>query len=204
MENAMKVEDEKVVLQGLEGKLSDARARHAETQAKAAELAYPANTGDESARKKLDGLNSKAAMVATEVASLEAALVEARRRVDQAMAAEVDEAERRKAQDALALLDSFSKRGAQLEAGLAAFVAEYVALTREFHALDRLGYPPATWSLVQVNMALAIGTKLQATNLHQRFLAPHERRDFRDVIDGWSKHLRAKASARLNRTSKAA
>jgi len=198
------VEDAKGVLQGLETKLFDARARHAEMQAKAMELAYPANTGDESARKKLDGLNAKWAMVATEVVSLEAAIVTAKRHVADAEAAEVDEAERGKAREALQLLDSFSKRGAQLEAGLAAFVAEYVALTREFHALDRLGYSPATWSLVQVNMALAIGTKLQATNLHQRFLAPHERRDFRDVVDGWSKHLRARASARLNRTSKAA
>jgi len=198
------VEDAKDVLQGLETKLFDARARQAETQAKAAELAYPANTGDESARKKLDGLNAKVAMVAAEIASLEAAIVTATRHVADAEAAEVEEAERGKAREALQLLDSFSKRGAQLETGLAAFVEEYVALTREFHALDRLGYPPATWSLVQVNMALAIGTKLQATNLHQRFLAPHERRDFRDVIDGWSKHLRAKASARLNRTSKAA
>jgi hypothetical protein len=64
------VEEAKVVLQGLEGKLTDARARHAETQAKAAELAYPANTGDEGARKKLDGLNAKVAMVAPEIASL--------------------------------------------------------------------------------------------------------------------------------------
>jgi hypothetical protein len=196
-----RVEGEKVVLQGLVGKLSDARARHAETQAKALALAYPAHTGDENARKKLDGLDAKVAQVAAEITWLEAAIIEARRRVDQAMAAEVDEAERRKAQDALALLDSFSKRGAQLEAGLAAFVAEYVALTREFHALDRLGYPPATLSLVQINMALAIGTKLQATNLHQRFLAPNERRDFISVIEGWARHIRGRAEARLNRNA---
>jgi hypothetical protein len=142
------VEDAKGVLQGLETKLSDARARHAEMQVKAMELAYPANTGDESARKKLDGLNAKAAIVAAEIASLEAAIVTAKRHVADGEAAEVDEAERGKAREALQLLDSFSKRGAQLEAGLAAFVAEYVALTREFHALDRLGYSPGHWDEV--------------------------------------------------------
>jgi septal ring factor EnvC (AmiA/AmiB activator) len=93
------VEDAKGVLQGLETKLFDARARHAEMQAKAAELAYPANTGDESARKKLDGLNAKVAMFATEIASLEAAIVTAKRHVAAAEAAEVDETERRKATD---------------------------------------------------------------------------------------------------------
>src|ERR1700730_8370334 len=93
MENgAMKsVEDTKVVLQGLECKLSDARMRLAATQAKAPELAYPANTGDESARKRLDGLNAKAAMVAAEIASLEAAIVTGKRHVAGAEAAEVGE-----------------------------------------------------------------------------------------------------------------
>jgi septal ring factor EnvC (AmiA/AmiB activator) len=105
------VEDAKGVLQGLETKLSDARARHADTQARAAELAYPANTGDERARTKLDGLNAKAAMVAAEIASLQAAIVTAKRHVAAAEAAEVDEAERRKAREVLALLDDFSQRG---------------------------------------------------------------------------------------------
>ena len=54
------IEDAKGVLQGLETKLSDARMRLADTQAKAAELAYGANTGDESARKKLDGFAADA------------------------------------------------------------------------------------------------------------------------------------------------
>ena len=125
MENAMKVEDAKVVLQDLKDKLSAARARHAETQVKAMELAYPANTGDESARKKLDGLNAKVAMFAAEIASLEAAIVTAKRRVAAAEAAEVDEAERRKAREALALLDDFSQRGKLLDESLDKFVRQY-------------------------------------------------------------------------------
>ena len=152
------VEDAKVVLQGLEGKLSDARARHAETQAKAMELAYPANTGDESARKKLDGLNAKAAMVAAEIASLEAAIVEARRRVDQAVA-------------------------------------------RDFRALQLLGYEPTSYPLIQINMQAAVATKLQFTDLRQNFLAPHARRDFISVIEGWARHVRGRAEARLNRNA---
>jgi hypothetical protein len=54
----------------LEGKLFDARARHAETQVKAMELAYPANTGDESARKKLDGLNAKTKSLQTKLVEM--------------------------------------------------------------------------------------------------------------------------------------
>ena len=195
------VEDAKGVLQGLETKLSDARARHAETQVKAMELAYPANTGDESARKKLDGLNAKAAMVAAEIASLEAAIVTAKRHVAAAEAAEVDEAERRKARDALALLDDFSQRGKLLDDAMDNFVRQYDELVHDFRELQLLGYEPTSYPLIQINMQAAVATKLQFTDLRQNFLAPHARRDFISVIEGWARHVRGRAEARLNRNA---
>ena len=154
------VEDAKGVLQDLETKLSDARARHAETQVKAMELAYPANTGDESARKKLDGLNAKVAMLGTEIASLEAAIVTAKRHVAAAEAAEVDEAERRKARDALALLDDFSQRGKLLDDAMDNFVRQYDELVHDFRELQLLGYEPTSYPLIQINMQAAVATKL--------------------------------------------
>jgi hypothetical protein len=193
------VEDAKVVLQGLEGKLSDAKARHAEMQAKAAELAYPANTGDERARTKLDGLNAKAAMVAAEIASLEAAIVTAKRHVADAEASEADESDRGKAQQALALLGSFAKRGDDLQQSLDRFISMYTELTKDFRQLEALDYAPTTWPLVKVNMQAAVATGLQFTDLRQAFLAPHERRDFRAVIEGWARNIRTRAEARLNR-----
>jgi len=170
-------------------------------QAKATELAYPANTGDERARKRLDGVNAKAAMVATEVASLEAAIVTAKRHVAEAEAAEVDEAERRKAREALALLDDFSQRGKLLDESLDKFVRQYDELARDFRALQLLGYEPTSYPLVQINMQAAVATKLQFTDLRQNFLAPHARRDFISVIEGWARHVRGRAEARLNRNA---
>jgi hypothetical protein len=195
------VEDAKGMLQGLATKLFDARMRHADTQAKAAELAYPANTGDESARKKLDGLNVKGAMVAAEIASLEAAIVTAKRHVAAAEAAEVDEAERARARDALALLDDFSQRGKLLDDAMDKFVRQYDELARDFRALQLLGYEPTSYPLVQINMQAAVATKLQFTDLRQNFLAPHARRDFISVIEGWARHVRGRAEARLNRNA---
>jgi hypothetical protein len=195
------VEDAKVVLQGLEGKLSDARGRHAETQAKALALAFSAHTGDESARKKLDVLSAKVAQVAEEIAWLEAALIEARRRVDQAAANECDEVERGKAREALQLLDSFSKRGKLLDESLDKFVSQYDELAHDFRALQLLGYEPTSYPLIQINMQAAVATKLQFTDLRQNFLAPHARRDFISVIEGWARHVRGRAEARLNRNA---
>ena len=195
------VEDAKVVLQGLEGKLSDARARHAETQAKAAGACISRQHWRRERAQEAGRLNAKAAMVAAEVASLEAAIVEAQRRVDQAMADERDEVERAKARDALALLDDFSQRGKLLDESMDKFVRPYDELTRDFRALQLLGYEPTSYPLVQINMQAAVATKLQFTDLRQNFLAPHARRDFISVIEGWARHVRGRAEARLNRNA---
>ena len=71
------------------------------------------------------------AMVAAEIASLEAAIVTAKRHVADAEAAKADEAERGKAREALALLDDFSQRGKLLDKSLDKFVRQYDELARE-------------------------------------------------------------------------
>ena len=119
------------------------------------------------------------------------------------MAAEVNEAERGNAQKALALLDSFAKRGDDLQQSLDKFISMYTELTKDFRQLEALGYAPTTWALVKVNMQAAVATGLQFTDLRQAFLAPHERRDFRAVIEGWARHIRGRAEARLTETRRA-
>ena len=113
----------------------------------------------------------------------------------------VDEAERGKARDALALLDDFSQRGKLLDKSLDKFVRQYDELARDFRALQLLGYEPTSYPLIQINMQAAVATKLQFTDLRQNFLAPHARRDFISVIEGWARHVRGRAEARLNRNA---
>jgi chromosome segregation ATPase len=196
-----KVEDAKVVLQGLEGKLSDARVRHVKIVLDAREVSFGAHTIGGEDRKRLDKLEAEMAKAAMEVASLESAIGEAKKRVEAAEADEVDEAELARARDALALLDSFAKRGDDLQQSLDKFIANYAELSKDFRQLEAQGYAPTTWSLVKVNMQAAVATGLQFTDLRQAFLAPHERRDFRAVIEGWARHIRGRAEARLNRNA---
>jgi hypothetical protein len=71
-------------------------------------------------------------------------------------------------------------------------------LTRDVRQLEALGYSPSTYALIAKNMQSAVATKLQFTELRQAFLAPHERRNFVDVIEGWGRSVRMRATARLN------
>jgi hypothetical protein len=190
-------QDAQKTLADLEQKLADARARHDETQSEAKEIAFAAHTGEADAKKRLDRLHADAAKISSEVLSLEAAIVESRRRVNEALAAESDDVARAKAERALALLDDFTKRGAELDAALGAFLEKYAALTADFHKLDALGYAPTTYALVKSNMSAAVTTALMFTEMRQGFLAPHQRRNFVDVIAGWGRNVRMRAEARL-------
>jgi chromosome segregation ATPase len=194
----MTIEEARKVLQDLEQKLADARARHDETQSEAKEIAFAAHTGDDAAKKRLDRLHGDAAKISSEVLSLEAAIIEARRRVAEALAAESDDVARDKAERALALLEEFGKRGAELDEALGAFLDQYEKLKSDVRQLEALGYSPSTYALIAKNMQSAVATKLQFTELRQAFLAPHERRQFVDVIEGWGRSVRMRATARLN------
>jgi hypothetical protein len=199
----MTTQDARKTLDDLEAKL--ASARHDETLSEAQSIAFAAHTGDADARKKLDKLNAAAAKHGAEIMSLEAAIVDARRRVAEAEAVEADDVARDKAGRALALLADFTKRGQELDEALGSFLEKYAALTADFHKLDALGYAPTTYALVKSNMQAAAATALQFTELRQAFLAPHERRNFVDVIAGWGRNVRMRATARLNaKTAKAA
>jgi septal ring factor EnvC (AmiA/AmiB activator) len=98
METMTTTENARAVLQDLEMKLAAAKSRHDETHSEASAIAFAAHTGDADARKKLDKLNADAAKHGSEIMSLEAAIVEARRRVREAEAAEADDVARDKAE----------------------------------------------------------------------------------------------------------
>ena len=198
-------QDAQETLGDLETKLADAKSRHDEAQSEATEIAFAACTGEADAKRRLDRLHSDIAKISAEVFSLGAAIIEARRRVREAEASEADDVARAKAERALALLEEFGKRGAELDEALTAFLAKWEALKSDVRQLEALGYSPSTPPLTAKNMQSAVATKLQFTELRQAFLAPHERRNFVDVIEGWGRSVRMRAEARLKaKTAKAA
>ncbi len=187
----------KTILADLEAKLAAANERLARTRQAEDDIAYEAEIGDEAARKRLADLRDAELAITADIRTLTAAVAEARRRVDIADADKRDEQERAKAAEALELLEQFAERGAQLDADLARFIDNFKSLERDFIKLAGLGYAPGSWALVRVNLTLAATTRLMEIDLHQKFLAPHERRRFTTVVEGWATNSRNRAKARL-------
>ena len=154
--------------------------------------------------KQAAEINAKISELTAEESMLNAALKVASKREAEAKAAQSDAQERDNAAKALALLESFAKRGTALDAAFNAAIAEYTELSEEFRQLERLGYGPTTYPLVKVTMRTALLTKLMGTDLVVEHLAPHARKNFEGAIEGWSSNVRGKAQARLNRKAKAA
>jgi hypothetical protein len=197
------VETARKTLNDLQTKLADSRAWADKIAETIESVSFAAHTGDAKARNRLDELHGQQSMAEQEAASLEIAIAEGRRRMQAAVAAELDEQERAKATRALALLDGFTARGEALQQSLDKFLSQYAELSTDFHELDKLGYAPTTWALVKINMQKAVATALQFTDLRQEFLAPHERRTFGAVVAGWASHVRMRAEARLKKNAPA-
>jgi hypothetical protein len=176
-----------------------------ELEGERSELSYAAMfERDAKAAKRVGEINTELARLASETTVLNAALTEAGRRDAAAAATKRDAEERGNAEKALALLDEFARDGADLEEAANAVIAKFNALTKKSRELTALGYAPATPALVDSNMKLALKTKLMGTGLIIEHLAPHMRRNFVDVIAGWASHVRARATARLNKAADAA
>jgi hypothetical protein len=186
----------------LRSKLAEAQTRQQILSATRAEYAFGAVVEkDKASIKKVDEITEELNRVANEIAVLTAALAESGRRDEAAAAAKRDSDECGNAEKALALLDSFEKRGAALDAAFDTAISEYNALVDEFRRLDALGFAPTTYNLVNSNMRLALKSKVMNTGLVVEHLRSHLRRNFVDVISGWSNHVRARATARLNKTA---
>ena len=168
------------------------------------QLSYDAIVGRNSAAaKRVAEIGTELGRLADETAVLNAALTEAGRRDAAAAAEKRDVEERGNAEKALALLDEFAKDGAELEEAANAVIEKFNDLSKKSRELTALGYAPATPALVDSNMKLALKTKLMGTGLIVEHLAPHMRRTFTSVIQSWTDHVRARATARLNRNKAA-
>jgi hypothetical protein len=191
------VHDAQKVLSDLESKLADTRQWQLEIETASKNVSFEAHTAGGEARERLDNLTSQAVGAAREAESLGAAISEAKLRLAAAVAAETDAAEQDKARMALGLVSGFLARGRALDEKLTAFIEEYQALRGDFHDLERTGYPPSSWSLVEINLKNAVASRLMGTPMQTDFLPPAKRHTFEEVITGWGNSVRMRAERRL-------
>ena len=159
------------------GKLADDRR----------EIAFAANTGDHSARKKLDALNHEAALHQSELENLNAAIEEATTRLGAARRSHDRAADRGKAQKLHSdLLPKLIGHGAKIDEALAVIVAESILMRETLHQVRSCGCTVPSDQQLHVNAAMVIYSALMQTPWRREFrhMAPHELRTFASLFVG--------------------
>lgn len=161
-------------------------------------VAYDAlATGDKVAGTKLQLINNAAMTAATELASLDAALAEARRRVAAAEAAEALAAERERMRGVTALTQHIRERAARLDELLRDTVAEYDGFLNAVHELHSAGFTQPNLALVAVNAPRAVQSTFVGSHLESERVPPAQRHSFAELAQGWTAGIDARAAAVL-------
>jgi hypothetical protein len=181
------VENATNIVAELETKLAGATARAADLQTERRRLSFDANTGDDSARKRLDKLNSQSATADLEIENVRSAIEEARRRLADA---ERDEQGRQLAENAAAatkLADSIADHGRRADEAFANALVELEGLKSDIDALHQLGvtHPRGEQFKVLGGLALMTAVFKLPLKVDRSALAPRERHSFGELCAGW-------------------
>lgn len=153
--------------------------------------------GKEAAMRQLGKINDFAIKAATELASLDAALVEARRRVAEAEAAEALAAEKEKMRGVATVTTALRAHAVKLDELLIALVAEYEALISGVVELQQAGFSQPSLALMAVNAPRAVQSALIGTNLESERIPPLQRHTFAELVSAWVAHADARAKTVL-------
>jgi hypothetical protein len=184
------VKDAKKILAELQQKLGDVETRQRLLAGERTEIAYAALTGDAKAAKRLEKIHADLAVIDSEIASVQAAIQEAGRRVAEAEAearAEVD-AEKRKR--ALVVAEQITKHAKQLDDHAAIFFGMYAAFRLDMIELNRLGAAPNI-NIVDAVCLRAFEASSMGTRLQLRHLPPGDRVTFAELANSWKQNAEA-------------
>jgi hypothetical protein len=158
-------------------------------EAELAEISYSALVeGNPVAKKRLAELHRLAATEASEIAAVDAAIAEGRRRLA-AVEQRVRQAdERHRVKEVLRHADRLSDHGARMDA-LASELAEVCALFQaEQRAIVRLGVEQPSAETLNIFLRRALLTATRGTALQTEFLAGNQRITFAELGAAWSRN----------------
>jgi hypothetical protein len=183
----LKTKHDKLVAFGQ--KLTEARRAHA----------YQAHAvHDPDAERELTNVAATIAINDSMLASIGEAISEAQTKLTVARAYEADVADQAKAREILELLGAFKEAGHELDDALRTLSETGRLFVGMVSQLRGFGVGPS-YEQVDVLGGQAVLAALLDTVWGKRFprLAPHERRSFRALVDGWVAGPEARISARL-------
>lgn len=168
------------------------------------QLSFAAKTGDKTAKAKLDKLNGEISTINSDIEIVDAALREAKSRLGSAEQVEALAADQAKAVKIQELQAAFVERLLAIHDAcedIAKCTTENKVLLSEMH---RLGVSAPSHDLVRINSIIALKTMLMGTPFNPKefadaphFLAPNERKYFKNLADAWSASIENQISQRL-------
>jgi hypothetical protein len=170
-----------------------------------ASYAFAAHARDDKvAREKLDQINKETAEHSSELASIDAALVTAKQRLEAAKRHEALQQDRDNARQLSVVLDQFTRTAAELDRVLADVARLGHALHQIQVQMAQLGSPVPNGAQLDSLGFRSLLTACSATPWHRHFqvLSPHERRSFSDLIAIWTDTNRKHLASRLEQTNK--
>lgn len=179
-------------------RLTTARKDLDANEERRAAIAFEAETGDAAARRSIAELTKAAAALDVDIKTVEAAVVEAARRVRAATEDLGRQAERDKARKVRAVSARLAGRGTALEAGLNQFREAYRAFQDDLRELAALGAPAPSAALVDVNSRRALDAALDGLHSKMRPVPPLERHGFAELCAGWARPSAQWAAAILD------
>jgi len=182
----------------LRAKLDDKRLELAALDEARKEIAFEAHTIGGEAEKKLAKLNKDRVVIIGDLETLEQALLEASRRVEDALhsIAVADEAE--KGRKALALAASIKERAAVMDNLLSRVASESMALKSDIRELNfQLGCSHPHEHQLQAYGERAVKAHMMAAAFKIEHLAPKDRYTFAQLAEGWAATIERWAESRL-------
>ena len=183
------VADAEHAIANLQAKRDALLARGTELATIRASVAYKAlNDDDAAAKQKLDQINKESVTHSHELASVEAALVTARQKLEAAQQHAAKQAEREQAKELRAALRQFSQHAAGVDGALEVLVAACNGLQAALNAIHRCGSNFPTDAQLQSMGGRVLLGALGKTPFRRNFetLPPLERdRSMARIADQW-------------------
>jgi hypothetical protein len=195
------VADAEQAVARLAGKRNELLARGTELATIRASVAYKAlNDGDAAARSALDRVNKETSELGAEVASLDAAMVTARQKLEAAQQYEAKAAERAKAAELRMAVKRFVKHAAGVDSALEVLISSCNGLQEALNAMHRCGSSfPSDAQLQSMGGRVLLGA-LGKTPFRRNFetLPPLERdRSMARIAEQWSATVERSVKQRL-------
>jgi hypothetical protein len=194
------VANAEALLARFERERAELTAQHEERTALRRDVSFAAHSGDPEAIKQLDALHDEAARHQSRLASLDDAVAEARRRLDQAREIEARAADRTRAVELRAALKRFVEHGAGVDAGLEVLIESCNGMAQALIDMHRCGSTfPSDAQLQSLGGRVLLGA-LSKTPFRRNFetLPPLERdRTMTQVVQQWAQTVERNIQQRL-------